>query len=219
MQRHRQRGFTLVELLIAIAVFAVMAGIAYSGLSSVINSRETINAALDRSKHLQMALWRIQQDIEQTVDRPVRNRYGDREPAVYGSPTLGLYVTRAGWANPLGEPRSTLQRVHYQLDGDRHLERAYFRVLDQAQDSEPVVTDLLDGVTAVEWRYLDSNNQWQDRWPPDTGNGTSTDRRTPGLTSDDQASAAPLPKAIELRLDTESRGRLRLLFAIAGAEP
>src|SRR5699024_9960546 len=141
----RQRGFTLIELLVAIAVFAVMAAIAYGGLSSVIRTRESVGAALDRSKQLQMALWRLQQDFEQTVDRPTRGRFGDAAPALLGRPGRGVTLTRDGWPNPLSQPRSTLQRVHYQVSADQHLVRSYYRVLDQAQDSNPVSTDLLDG--------------------------------------------------------------------------
>lgn len=190
------------------AVFAVMAAIAYGGLVSVIDTRDSIDAALDRSKMLQMATWRLQQDIEQVVDRPVRNRFGDAEPAVIGSPVTGLTLTRDGWSNPLGEPRSTLQRVHYQIGPDGHLLRSYYRVLDQAQDSDPVSVALLDGVSQIEWRFLDKNGQWRDRWPPENTGAVSS------LSS--QASQPP-PIAIELRLDTRSWGRLRLLFAMPGA--
>ncbi|MGN8157414.1 type II secretion system minor pseudopilin GspJ [Salinisphaera sp. RV14] len=203
-----QAGFTLVELLVAIAVFAVMAAIAYGGLSSVIGTRDSIDAALDRSKMLQMATWRLQQDIEQVVARPVRNRFGDAEPAVMGSPDTGLTITRDGWPNPLSEPRSTLQRVHYQLEPHGDLVRSYYRVVDQAQDSAPVDTNLLSGVTRIEWRFLDNNGQWQDRWPP----------RNSGAISNLSARATrPPPVAIELRLDTRAWGHLRLLFAMPGA--
>lgn len=204
----RQSGFTMVELLVAIAVFAVMAAIAYGGLSSVITTRDAIDSSLDRNKTLQMALWRLQQDMEQIVERPIRDRFGDAEPAVMGSSDTGLTITRDGWANPLSEPRSTLQRIHYETGPDGDLIRSYYRVLDQAQDSQPVDRKLLDGVTQIEWRYLDKNGQWQDRWPPqNTGSPSS-------LTN--QASQPP-PIAIELRMDTRQWGRLRLLFALPGA--
>ncbi|MGB7755641.1 MAG: type II secretion system minor pseudopilin GspJ [Salinisphaera sp.] len=210
MRRARtQAGFTLVELLVAMAVFAVMAAIAYGGLSSVIDTRDSIDSALDRSKTLQMATWRLQQDIEQVVDRPVRNRFGDAEPAVMGSADSGLTITRDGWPNPLSQPRSTLQRVHYQLGPDGHLVRSYYRVLDQAQDSNPVDTDLLNGVTQIEWRFLDKNGQWQDRWPPENRGGAPS--------SPSSQATQPPPVAIELRLDTRAWGHLRLLFAMPGA--
>lgn len=223
--RRIQAGFTLVELLIAMAVFAVMASIAYGGLSSVLSTRDSIDTALDRSKTLQMATWRLQRDLEQIVARPIRDRFGDREPALLGSPQLGVTFTRNGWDNPLGEIRSTLQRVHYDLDDDKHLVRSYWRVIDQAQDSNAVDSELLYGVEAMEWRYLDDQGRWQDRWPPNAdlggtsgfGGGSTFGSTGPG------ASAANVnyrpPQAIELRLDTDAWGQLRLLFMVPGGRP
>lgn len=215
--RSSQHGFTLIELLIAMAVFAVMAGIAYGGLSSVLSTRDSINVALERSKTLQMATWRIQRDVEEIVNRPIRDRFGDTEPAILGSANLGLTFTRDGWSNPLGEHRSTLQRVHYQLTDDNKLVRSYWRVLDQAQDSGTVDATLLEGVQAIEWRFLDSQGRWQDHWPPNgdfTTNGLSN-----GASNSAQGTSAraqPPPQAIELRLKTDTWGRLRLLFMIPG---
>lgn len=217
-----QRGFTLVELLVAMAVFAVMAGIAYGGLSSVLSTRDSINAALKRSKTLQMATWRLQRDVEQIVARPVRDRFGDSEPALLGSANLGITFTRDGWSNPLGETRSTLQRVHYQLNGKKQLVRSYWRVLDQAQDSKTVDRILLSGVESMEWRYLDGQGRWQDRWPPNANLSANFGSAAPGSASFGQSTGAAgynPPQAIELRLDTASWGKLRLLFMIPGGRP
>lgn len=211
-----QRGFTLIELLIAIAVFVVMAAMAYGGLSAIIDTRETVTAALDRSKTLQMSVWRMRRDIEQIVNRPIRDGFGDRQPAILGSPDLGLQFTRNGWRNPLGDLRSSLQRVFYRIDEDDNLVRAYWRVLDRAQDSAPVESTLLEDVSNVEWRFLNADREWQDRWPVNAAPGAlaGAAQATAGVA----ASAYDPPLAIELRVTTPRWGDLRLLFMIAGAE-
>ncbi|ROO26333.1 type II secretion system minor pseudopilin GspJ [Salinisphaera orenii] len=208
-----QRGFTLIELMIAIAVFVVMAAMAYGGLSSVISTREAVTAALERSKTLQMSVWRIRRDLEQIVNRPVRDGFGDTQPAIVGSPNVGLRVTRNGWRNPLGEARSTLQRVGYRINEDDALVREYWRVLDRAQDSAPVESTLLENVETIEWRYLDGDRQWRDNWPPGTEN-TGADG-TPSAVASQRYDP---PLAIELRLTTAAWGELRLLFMVPGAE-
>lgn len=209
-----QNGFTLIELLIAIAVFVVMAAMAYGGLSSVISTRETVSAALDRSKTLQMSIWRMRGDIEQIVNRPIRDSFGDSQPALFGSPDIGLQFTRNGWRNPLGDIRSNLQRVAYRIDEDDNLVRAHWRVLDRAQDSAPVESVLFEDVSNVEWRFLDSNREWQDRWPADASIGASLS----GAPTQAGAGNYEPPLAIELRLTTPTWGDLRFLFMIPGAE-
>lgn len=200
------RGFTLLELLIALSIFAVMAAMAYGGLSSVIEARTQVDARLERTQRLQQSVHRLQSDLEQTAARGVRDGFGDPRPALATEPDAGLSFTRHGWRNPLNEPRSHLQRVRYRLDEEGRLIRHHWRVLDRAQDSAPVETVLLEDVQRMEWRFLDADREWRDHWPPATGAAQpSTPRET------------RLPLAAELHLTTEDRGEMRLLFAIPGA--
>lgn len=212
MNRVHPRGFTLIELLVALAVFAVMSAMAYGGLNSVIEARTQIDAALERSQRLQQAVYRLQSDLEQTAARAIRDQFGDARPALAGDPDAGLVFTRLGWRNPLGEPRSHLQRVHYRLDEEDRLVRSHWRVLDRAQDSVPVDTVLLEDVERLEWRFMTGNREWQDRWPP-LAEGGSPRQATPGAPTEQHTR---LPLAVELRLTTDDRGEIRQLFAIPG---
>lgn len=216
MRVRPQTGFTLIELLIAIAIFVVMAAMAYGGLSSLLSAREAVTAALERSKTLQMSVWRMRRDIEQIVDRPIRDSFGDSQPAIVGGPDLGLQFTRNGWRNPLNDRRSSLQRVAYRIDEDSNLVRVHWRVLDRAQDSTPVESTVFEDVSNVEWRFLDASREWQDRWPTDAGPGALASATQTGAGA--PAPAFDPPRAIELRLTTPQWGDLRLLFMIAGAE-
>jgi general secretion pathway protein J len=110
----------------------------------------------------------MQRDVMQMIARPVRDQLGDPlEPMLIGADGL-IEFTRLGWRNPLGLPRSDLQRVGYVAqDGD--LLRAYWRVLDRAPDTEPVLQALLTGVEQVEFFALDVSGNQHSFWPRAAG--------------------------------------------------
>jgi general secretion pathway protein J len=202
--RRRTAGFTLLELLIAIAIFALVAAMAYGGLNSVLNVSERVNEQAERLKALQLTFLWMQRDIEEAVLRPVRDEYGEVLPALRGSEvgTALFEVTRAGWTNPLGAARSNLQRSEYRLEEER-LIRRYWRVLDRAQDSEPVDRVMLDGVTRLEFRYWDAQGEHR-QWPDLNSSGQP------------QTAADVMPLGIEVRLETAREGVITRFFRVAG---
>jgi len=205
MMRSRQKGFTLLELVIAIGIFALMSAMAYGGLNSVMNSRAHADAQADRLAQLQKAFLIIGRDIEQAIDRPVRDNYGDELPPVsgggYGSAILEL--TRSGRANPMALPRSHLQRVGYEVQEDQLL-RKVWPVLDRALDTVPYEGVVLEGIKAVDLRFMNADKQWQTQWPE------------PNLTGSPQRPPA-MPRAVEISVDLEDWGRVRRIFEVVGA--
>lgn len=195
-------GFTLLEMLVAIAVFAIMAAMAYGGLMSVLHTRHDTTAHMERLTQLQTAYMDMERDLQEVTPRPIRDQLGSPEPALMGGTGAGVVVeaTRGGYQNPAGLRRSTLQRVAYRLQ-DGRLIRDTWTVLDRAQDSAPQETDLLDDVQSVDIRFMDQHQQWQDTWPP-PGTG-----QTPvGLVS--------LPTAVEVVMELKDWGHIRWLFRL-----
>jgi general secretion pathway protein J len=195
-----RRGFTLLEVLVAIAIFAVISVLAYGGLTTVLQQRELVEARTGEWRDLQMAMQLVSRDLRQLHPRPVRDEIGDRyEPALLSRPgaAFALELTRGGWTNPGALPRSTLQRVAYRIE-DGRLVRIYWPVLDRTLATEPLVTVLLDGVDALELRLLDRQGTWHGQWPP--------------VGTDGDAALQTLPRAVEFALETERFGRVwRLL--------
>jgi len=107
-------GFTLLELLVALTVFAVISVMAYSGLNTVITARLQIKQQAEQLANLQQIFIKLGRDIEQIVQRPIRNQYGDEESHIKGT-LQQIEFTRSGWRNPAQQNRSSLQRVAYHL--------------------------------------------------------------------------------------------------------
>ncbi len=203
----RAAGFTLLELLIAIAIFALLAIGAWRMLGAVLDSDEATRAQEQQLRELVRAISAFERDIRQVIARPVRDAYGEPRAALLGErqgDDDALELTRGGWRNPTGAQRSRLQRVRWQLSGER-LERRYWTVLDQSQDSLPQVQDALEGVTALRLRYMDASGGWQDSWP------------AAGLPEDERLER--LPRALELTLEHRRYGELRRVLRLVDTPP
>jgi general secretion pathway protein J len=164
----RQPGFTLVEILVAIAIAAILATMAFTAMSEAMQNRERIKQAQQRLTDLQFAVRSLVQDFSQLAPRPVRVPFGEGYDAAVLA-QLGTFsevlLTRAGWTNPAGLSRSGLQRVRYAVR-DGVLYRDYWLALDAQPEPQPVQRALMDGVEGFTIRYMNDGRQWQDNWPP-----------------------------------------------------
>jgi general secretion pathway protein J len=163
-----QHGFTLLELLVSIAIFAVIGALAMGGYVELQKQNERTQSALDRVSEIQRAVQMITQDLEQLEPRPIREPLGDgRAPALLADATTEyrMQLTRAGWSNTAGLPRPTLLRVGYRLDQDG-LWRDTWPVLDRTLTVEPIRLKLLGDVRTVSFRFLQSGSSWSEARSP-----------------------------------------------------
>ncbi len=112
----RAAGFTLMEVLVAISIFALIGVASYRVLSSVMEADARVAVRSEQMRTLNRAFWMLQQDAEQLVKRNARDGSGaftDNYLRVQNESDLPLEFTRGGRANPLGLARSSMQRVAY----------------------------------------------------------------------------------------------------------
>lgn len=194
-------GFTLLELLVALAIFAIIAAAIYSSLAMLLATSSRLDTAGKSLRELQNTMRILGRDLEQVCNRPVRGGYDEElPPLLWPGPEERLEMTSGGRSNPLRQPRCSLQRVAYRLK-EGTLERLSWTVLDQAQDSTPYVQPLLSGVSGFELTFLTGPDQTTPTWPPDNP--------PPGTPA--------LPRAVRVILEVEGWGRLERLFLLVGA--
>jgi general secretion pathway protein J len=198
-----ERGFTLIEVLVALAITALVAVIAYGALTSAIGANDSTQLEGKRLQSLDRAFQLLRRDITQSLKRPVVMVYGEHRPAfVGGVDELLLEFTRAGWANSRQQQRSDMQRVRYRVEGDT-LWRDYWLHTDgdvaDAANSSP----LLGGIEELRLRFLDASagssaaedGQWRASWHT-------------------RDAADPLPAAVEVVVNLEVWGEVRRVFVL-----
>ena len=151
--------------MLALAIFGVIAVLAYRGTSALTDGEARLSSEAQRWRALEALFTRFEADIRQAVPRSVRTGAA-REPAWLGTVAgnqSALVFTRAGSEFSL-EPAPAGQRVGYRLR-DGTIELAYWRELDHAADAQPVVYPLVTDVAGFQLEYLTRDSAWRDRWP------------------------------------------------------
>jgi general secretion pathway protein J len=192
----RATGFTLLEVLVAMSIFAVIGLGATQMLRTMIQTHERIQDKVASFNGVTQAFSRLERDLGQIVNRPIRDEYGDYQPALMvATGEYPLEFTRTGWRNPAQRPRSNLQRVAYELGAEGQLLRHFWLVLDRAEDSTMKTQVLLGGITDWRINVIGENGDTTDSWPVD-------------------AAAGSLPTGIEMIIETEALGTLRRLYPL-----
>jgi general secretion pathway protein J len=201
------RGFTLLEVLVSIFLMAVLSGLAFEALNYVRRSREVTRDVYARLGAIELTVHLLSSDFAQLAPRPVRDVVGTAYvPALLAdSRTTNLVtLTRGGWMNTAGLPRSTYQRVTWRL-ADGTLVRDHSTVLDATLSNVPVHREMLTDIVSIRLRYMDAQRNWQETWP-----ALST------VAGNSAAQLGTRPRAVEITLELKDLGIITRLIEVPG---
>lgn len=192
--RSRERGFTLVEVMISLLIFGLLAAAGVTLLSVSVRAQNATATKLDDASALARLSSALTADLAQAVPRATRGEGGEPLPAFTGESGAGavpmLRLVRGGWSNLDGARRAGAQKVEYRLEAGA-LQRIAYPMLDGAAPLPAAA--MLDRVGAVALRYR-TRGAWSDRW---TG-----------------SPEAPLPDAVELRIVRAGGTEYRQLYLV-----
>jgi len=195
-------AFTLIEVLIALLVFSIIATITSSAMFYAFDTRKRINIYADKLSVLQLAVHLIEQDTAQMVDRPTRGDNMRLFPSFTGTVDY-MEFTRTGFINPKQlTARSTLKRVAYHCLNNTLIRRSWAQ-LDSPQRLKYEDRVILTNLIGCNFKYLDNKHQKYDEWLATIINTTQEKQ--------------PLPSLIEFTINMNDWGSMRLFLAVPEA--
>ena len=183
------KGFTLIELIVALTIFAVLSALSYRSLSALLQTRERITQETTRWREIMLFFNRVESDLRQHVNRPVTIGRSI-QPAFLGKNDAILDDALLSFSR-LGNPQQNgllmdTQRIGYRLKAN-HVEMLIWPALDIEVDIKPGAYSILSGVKTMTIRYMHNKTlTWLNSWPA----------------NDDQA--ATFPKAVDISVTLET---------------
>ena len=194
-----EQGFTLLEVMIAIAIFSVISLASFTIFDTVLRGDENSKIRTDRQNELQRAFMLMERDFTQIAKRSMRangeapgNSFLQTSDDSFLADEQAIAFVRNGWTNPgLLLPRSDMQSVAYRVE-DKTLQRLHYNFVDAVVGQEPRIRPLISKVTSLTFEFYDGK-KWQKKW-----------------------SGSTLPQAIAIEIETEDYGLIRRQFLVAG---
>lgn len=200
----KQNGFTLLELLVSLAIFAVIYMVAHGTLANIISGSQAVTTEQQKWQQLDLAFTRMQEDLNYASERRVRDAGGFALTAFKGQQTDSravapptLEFSRTGIRVLSGDRETGDRRIAYRLK-DGVLYREVWPTLDRKYDAKPIDDRLLADITRFDVRYLGREGQWLAAWP---------DYRYPGEV---------LPVAVDVTINTRDGDPVNRIFLVNG---
>ncbi|WP_295900357.1 type II secretion system minor pseudopilin GspJ [uncultured Vibrio sp.] len=204
--RSLNRGFTLIEVLVAMAIFAALSISAYQVVDQIRMSNALSLERGERLKELQRSLVIMDSDFRQMATRPFRTN-GEQSSDEDGelllqwqdylieSDSKGVLFTRLGWHNPQQQfPRGEIVKVGYRIK-DNTLERVWWRYPDTPVGQQAIVTPILSDVDVFNMRFY-YQGTWLEEWEV----------------------TQAMPKAVAIELELKDYGNIERIYLVASGK-
>lgn len=172
-----QSGFTLIEVMISVIIFAIISAISYRIITSLINTKEIAGGAQDKWGSLSLVNSNMGSAWNRIIPLVVRDVNGGILPALLGKSNLSgnydsqLEFTVSGYIGDDVYGTTAPRRIGYRFNqGSLYL--VTWPVLNRTLTTVPQINLLIDNVQSFTALYLYPDKQWRDSWPPNGGDPT-----------------------------------------------
>ncbi len=177
MPKPINKGFTLIELMVAIVIFAIISSVSYRLITSLVRTKEIAGEAQEKWGNLSLTMSKFGDSFNRVIPLVARDQTGNVLAAISGKPKLtGIYdsqieMTISGYIGDQVYGSSPPRRIGYRYYGGS-LYMVTWPVLNRVLSTVPEIDLLIENVSKFEVYYLYPDNQWRTEWPPDGGDPT-----------------------------------------------
>ncbi|WP_300975001.1 GspJ family type II secretion system protein [Sphingomonas sp. LHG3406-1] len=189
--RRSELGFTLVEMVVALLIFAVLAGAGVGLLRASVDTQEVVGKALADLGEAARLRSLLQGDLGQALVRPLADA-----PTGFAGRADGMTLVRAYEPAERSAGSIDVQAVRWSLAGGALVRQT---VDPDGATAGPPAT-LARDVAAIALRYRAPDGTWRGTWP-----GSASD--------------PPLPTAVEVRIEQQGKAPITLLVALPPVPP
>ena len=152
--KRAEQGFTLVEVLIAMFIFALISAGTMTALTGTLRGKAQMDERLLEINRIETLRAIMKSDFSNMRLLPMTDAYGGQKRyALSGGIENLVEFTRAGRANPGGlESRSEFQRVTYVFENGAFIRRALTQA-DPAPQTPEIDRVLMEGLENVSFKY------------------------------------------------------------------
>jgi general secretion pathway protein J len=184
-----QGGFTLLEILVALAIFSIASLIAYRGLDAVASTKAALDQEIRFWRDLGLVFDRMESDFVQTLPHVFASDQGTIQPPLRGATAndSGFFIDISRFD---GE-RTPVHVVYRCENGELNLALQALNSRSSTTRPVPNIT-LLKNVEQCEVAFLGAENSWLSSWPGDQ--------------------SQLKPRAVRIRLSLAGRGQFERLY-------
>jgi len=190
-----QKGFTLIEMLMALAVLSIVLAIGYGSLSQLLEQQIKLNNNHRQMRDLHVMTQLMEYDFAFASRRSIRNEYATRLTAFSGQPEH-VRLTSSGRRMSKGIRQSRLQHIEYEFKNNT-LRRLVWQELDGFRRADATMTTSLVDLKNLQWQFLSSTGVWESTWP-----------------ASGQARKNTLPHAVQLKMKLSKLPVMQQIFLL-----
>ena len=165
-QTYREKGFTLIEIVIAMAIFGVIASIIFPALFQFLDVRERVDLKHQQVSGLQKTFMFLANDVRFAVNRLPKDEYGEPSKTTIKLGDESLLEFTAAYPDLSLDGLNVPRRIRWQLE-DGVLQRVQYPVMDPDTDTRIILQSLLENVQEIEIEVShveDGRDNTDDKW-------------------------------------------------------